>query len=98
MKGPSFIILKHRKYLFCITFITIYLTLFFFVQSDFVIYVNSGVTCNTYLRDIADLSAKGLSYIFSPKRSDIADKCIRVLFLLSYDDRFLLTLHTTVIY
>ena len=38
-----------------------YLTLFFCVESDFVIYVNSGVTCNTYLRYIADLSAKGKS-------------------------------------
>ena len=41
-----------------------YFMLFFCMQSDFVIYVNSGVTCNTYLRYIADWCSLDLSRIF----------------------------------
>ena len=86
MKGPSFITWKGPIFYYIDQD---YLTLFFCVESDFVIYVNSCVTCNTYLRYIADLSAKDLSYIFSPKRSDC--RSMYTSFLLSYDDHFLLT-------
>ena len=58
--------------------------LFFCMQSDFVIYVNSGVTCNTYLRYIADWRALDFRYIFSP------------IGQITYDNRFYL--HTTILF
>ena len=47
LKGPSFITLKAPIFYYIDQD---YLTLFFCVESDFVIYVNRCGTCNTYLR------------------------------------------------
>ena len=86
MKGPSFITLKVPIFYYIDQD---YLTLFFCVESDFVIYVNKGVTCNAYLRYIADWRGLDLRYIFLLKiRLQFADQCKCV---------YLYTTHTTAI-